>query len=404
MSDQTANTPPAEFSHWVSDALNQIYDSAVLQSHPLRKALFPLETNPIRRCQLLRKTLLDAIHSLEPNAKVPSSAPDWRLYRLVELRFIEGLNPNEAMTRLGLAKSQFYRDQSRAIEMLVEILWAQMPSGALVNEPDNARTQLINKEVERLFPSREGESIQAGALAHDLRQIILPLSIDKKVIIGDFNLDALNRKIYDRILLRQALLTALTAALDMDGVAKLHLRSNESGATHTIRVDAEVDSMKATSLTGILEQLETCRLLVEALGGRLSTTTGTRRIGFTLTFGENHERLLLVIDDNAGMADLFRAYLKGYVWHVIGASGGTDARNILREIKPDLILLDILMPQEDGWELLRMLKSDAASKDIPVIICSVLKQPQIALQLGARAYVGKPVSQQDLLDIITEFN
>ncbi len=374
----------------------------MLQSHPLRKALFPSETNPLRRSQLLRKALLDAIHSLEPGPGVPGSAPDRRLFRVIELRFIEGLNPNEAMSRLGLAKSQFYRDQARAIEMLIEILWALVPPGSANLEQDDPRSQLINAEVERLAPSRESEGIDAPTLANDLRQIIAPLAEEKKVQIGKFDLRILHKKPYERVLLRQTLLIALTSALDLHSLTGIDVYGQEAGRSHNVIIAATIEDLPDCSLRDINDQLEACRLLLDALGGRLDIKSKKDQIIFTLTWLEYRERLLLVIDDNSGMADLFRMYLKGEVWHVTGASGGAKAREILRETHPDLILLDILMPQEDGWELLRAIKTDEASKNIPVIICSVLKQPQIALQLGAAAYVEKPVSQQELLDVISE--
>jgi CheY-like chemotaxis protein len=155
-------------------------------------------------------------------------------------------------------------------------------------------------------------------------------------------------------------------------------------------------------LSGLSETLEACRLLAEALGGGLQITAGEAEITLTLTWSVNQSRLLLVIDDNTGMADLFRVYLKNANWVVLAASGGREAREILRENKPDLIILDILMPQEDGWELLRAFKTDETSKSIPVVISSVLKQPQVALKLGASAYVEKPVSQQTLLDTLAQ--
>jgi CheY-like chemotaxis protein len=403
MSDTHPTISTDDFSRWVSDAIGQLYDSVALQSHPLGKALYPTEAHPIRRCQALRKALLDAIHSLEPGPGVPGSAPDRRLYRLVELRFIEGLDPVEAMNRLGLAKSQFYRDQSRALEILVETLWTLLPAPQKLQDINDPRTRLIHAEVDRLSPRRESEGIDADALAADLKQIIAPLAEDRQVSIDDFNLAKLQSKTLDRVLLRQALLTALTAALDIPGMFSLKMQCRQSLDDLSILVTAATRSNFSTSIPFPSDQLEACRLLIDALGGKLETSLGPQSVTFILSWSEYRKKLLLVIDDNTGMADLFRLYLKGSGWQVAGAAGGQEARQVLRENRPDLIMLDILMPQEDGWELLRVLKTDDGSQEIPVIICSVLKQPQIALKLGASAYVEKPVSQQDLLEVVTRF-
>lgn len=62
-----------------------------------------------------------------------------------------------------------------------------------------------------------------------------------------------------------------------------------------------------------------------------------------------------------------------------------------------LIILDVLMPGEDGWELLMEFKANESTRDIPVVICSVFSEPQLARNLGAAAYLPKPVTQRALL-------
>jgi CheY-like chemotaxis protein len=67
-------------------------------------------------------------------------------------------------------------------------------------------------------------------------------------------------------------------------------------------------------------------------------------------------------------------------------------------------MLDVMMPQVDGWELLAAIKSNPATRDIPVIVCSVLKSPALALKLGAAAYLPKPVSQQALIEALARWS
>ena len=75
---------------------------------------------------------------------------------------------------------------------------------------------------------------------------------------------------------------------------------------------------------------------------------------------------------------------------------------LAREVLPAAITLDIMMPNQDGWEILQALKSDPATRSIPVIICSVLEDPELAHSLGAAAYLQKPISQAALLDVLGE--
>jgi Amt family ammonium transporter len=111
-------------------------------------------------------------------------------------------------------------------------------------------------------------------------------------------------------------------------------------------------------------------------------------------------RILLVVDDNDGYASLFHRYLVGHRWRVVGASTVAEARRVLAEVTPTVIALDVMMPKEDGWGFLLELKSDPGTRDVPVIVCSVLNEPTLARALGAAAYITKPVNQQSLIDAL----
>jgi Amt family ammonium transporter len=87
-------------------------------------------------------------------------------------------------------------------------------------------------------------------------------------------------------------------------------------------------------------------------------------------------------------------------WEVIGAADGESARAEILRRRPTVILLDVMMPREDGWEFLVGIKARDETRDIPVIVCSVLSEPQLAATLGAFAYLTKPVTQQALLGVL----
>jgi CheY-like chemotaxis protein len=113
---------------------------------------------------------------------------------------------------------------------------------------------------------------------------------------------------------------------------------------------------------------------------------------------------LLVIDDNQDFVDLFRRYLAGYNWQVIGAVDGVEARQALAEIAPTVIILDVMMPREDGWELLVALRAESLAGSTPIIISSVLNEPRLARTLGAADYLAKPVSQAALLHALAPWS
>ncbi len=109
-----------------------------------------------------------------------------------------------------------------------------------------------------------------------------------------------------------------------------------------------------------------------------------------------HKKTVLAIDDNPEAIDIIRKYL-GEDYKVIGFFSGEGAVEKAKEIKPMAITLDIMMPKKDGWQVLRELKEDPETQDIPVIILSIVDNKRLGFSLGAAEYIVKPVEKQVLL-------
>jgi CheY-like chemotaxis protein len=109
---------------------------------------------------------------------------------------------------------------------------------------------------------------------------------------------------------------------------------------------------------------------------------------------------VLVIDDNEGLPDLFQRYLQGTPWQVLAAATAEEGLRLAHERHPHAIVLDILMPGTDGWSVLQELKANPATAHIPVLVCSVFSDPELARAQGAAAFIPKPVSRQALLQAL----
>ena len=109
------------------------------------------------------------------------------------------------------------------------------------------------------------------------------------------------------------------------------------------------------------------------------------------------ERTLLVVDDNEDILELFRGYLGPHRYRVITAQTAPEALEKAREFQPYAVTLDLMMPDQDGWEVLQRLLHQPDTRHIPVIVCSVLRQKELALSLGAAAFLEKPVTEQTLV-------
>ncbi len=118
----------------------------------------------------------------------------------------------------------------------------------------------------------------------------------------------------------------------------------------------------------------------------------------------NKKKRILCIEDEAEMIDLTRLVLEREGFEVLGAVGGMQGLEIIKREKPDLVLLDLMMPDIDGWEVYRQMKADPQMTTIPVIVVTARAQ-NIDKVLGLQVakvddYVTKPFGPKELLESI----
>jgi DNA-binding response OmpR family regulator len=115
---------------------------------------------------------------------------------------------------------------------------------------------------------------------------------------------------------------------------------------------------------------------------------------------------LAYIEDEAEMIDLVRLILARNGYTVMGANGGREGLELIRNELPDLVLLDLMMPDMDGWEVYHQIKSEELTRDIPVIVITA-KALNIDKVLGLHIakvedYIAKPFSPQELLERVDQ--
>jgi CheY-like chemotaxis protein len=111
---------------------------------------------------------------------------------------------------------------------------------------------------------------------------------------------------------------------------------------------------------------------------------------------------VLVVDDNPKTLRLFQRYLEPHRYRVTPVQESADAVRLVRELQPDVVILDIMMRGMDGWQVLQSLRTDPATRGIPVVLCSVLGEDELARAVGADLYLRKPVSQSALVAALAQ--
>ncbi len=107
--------------------------------------------------------------------------------------------------------------------------------------------------------------------------------------------------------------------------------------------------------------------------------------------------LILCVDDDTGVINLYRRYLHVRGYRVFGLTDSNRVVDVAERLDPYAITLDVMMPHKDGWEVIRDLKDNPETSDIPVIICSIVSEQERGISLGAADYLVKPIMEEDLV-------
>jgi CheY-like chemotaxis protein len=185
----------------------------------------------------------------------------------------------------------------------------------------------------------------------------------------------------------------------MGGDISVHSEAGK-GAKFTIRIPADVQvaidsdasELHVIDATSALPQETSSAPLKDiasAIGNRPGATAGT---------GDR----VLIVDDDRSFLDLADRLLRKEGFTAVCTDAPRSALQLARTVKPDVILLDILMPEFDGWEVLQALKNDSSTAHIPVVILSVTDERKRALELGAHTVLARPADRVDLIQTIQD--
>jgi len=377
------------FHKQVKDALEHLHDAAHLQVHSLLSQMTDAVADSQQtRAQRLRAWLKNAIEQLRPPQDLPSNAPEWRSYLALRYRYIQRMNPANIESELGISQRQLYRELNKGLDALANLLWEQRtpPDQTTARAP---ATQELENELSQWTLARQSGDVRA--LVQETLSTLKPM-IEARGIVVDAEFPAdLPNVFVDATLTRQALLNLLRFAIKQ--------------ARHTVVLRAGAQA-KHIGIVIVVEDVavdcagedwHNAELLFNAQGGILDLNRAGQ---ITILLPRPTQPRVLVIDDNPAIQQLFERYLAPQQYQVLHAQSGEDALRLVAETQPDVITLDVMMPNMDGWQVLRALAQNPATAKIPVVVCSVLREPEIALSLGARAYLKKPIDRLTLVETL----
>jgi CheY-like chemotaxis protein len=404
-------------------ALRHLYDPAVLQRSPLI-ALFGLDKRANPQA-VLRRLITDAVQHLKPEEGVPFYAGAWRIYHVLAYRYIEQSDQRTVALNLGLSIRQLRRQERLAERVLADYLWKEYgleakapnagapPSSVGTLAPSEESKTLAGPEAELtwLRQSLPSETTQVAEFIQNVLQVAKPMLSRSAVEVRCQIPDGLPPLTGQLLLLRQAFLNLLTLSARSAPQGRVHITAEVSLPVLYIHFRATVEQGSAAihqndNTHPWKERSEIAHQLVKAFGGDLKVTfKPTEReiitAQFDLPIGERRVRVL-VIDDNADALLLFERYFSGTRYEFTGVRDPEQALPLAQNLSPQIIVLDVMLPGIDGWELLGRLREHPLTSHVPVVVCTILPQEELAQALGAAAFIRKPVSRETLLSVLDQ--
>ena len=139
--------------------------------------------------------------------------------------------------------------------------------------------------------------------------------------------------------------------------------------------------------------------MIRYFGGELTVAVGAPAGGFSaeLCCPSAAMTPVLVVDDHVDTLDLLQRYLADTPYTMLPVSDPQQVVELAAAHQPCAILLDVMMPAMDGWAVLMQLRQDERTAHLPVLVCTILDQSELALSLGASGFLHKPVTRLALL-------
>jgi CheY-like chemotaxis protein len=376
---------PESFIRQVRDCLAHLYDFAALQSNPLASQIAP-DLTGLQRVQMVRRVLIETVEQLKTRESSGIPSRQERVYILLLMRYVEEVPVQEVLQQLVLSERQFYREHQRAIQTVGQLLWDRLKTRQLSDNTISVKSEIQRLWHQSSYATVNSEILLSEAIAANSKLAEhhhIAIRLHPRQALGDFNAH--------QAVLRQTIIWMLSQIITHVAVGS-EIALNIGTKDHNPVINFEI-SGPGTPISILHETLTNNPTVAEFLATLKGAITITQagRVCYLVQLQLQRERpIILVIDDNPDVVALLERYVTTMPYEIISAYDADEGFRLAQSLEPSWIILDIMLPQTDGWKMLQNLKSHPRTQSIPVLVCSVLDNPDLALSLGADAYLRKP--------------
>jgi CheY-like chemotaxis protein len=390
-----SDLPPESFERQVQDCLAHLYDFTELQTNPLADQIAP-DLTGLQRVQTVRRILIETVEQLKARKTAGIPSRQERVYSVLSMRYVEGLTIEEVVRQMALSERQFYREQHRAIQAVSQLLWDRLKTSQPQDTVISVKSEMQRLSRQSSYATVDVEALLTGAIAANAS-----LAEHREVPIHLGPLQAVGGFTAHHAVLRQTVIWMLSQIIT-HVAAGTDVALSTASVENNPGINFEISGL-GTDMSILHERLTNNPTVAEFLATVHGTITITEAdgTGYLVQLQLQQQRqVILVIDDNPDAVALLERYVTGMPYEIVSASEADEGFRLIQSVEPSWIVLDIMLPHTDGWKMLQTLKSHPQTQSIPVLVCSVLENPDLALSLGADAYLRKPPDRISFLEAL----
>jgi CheY-like chemotaxis protein len=393
-----------EFLTHLSKALNHLYDPYFL-SRSLLVSWFGLSNQP-DTFSSLQKILIEGIEAQSEEEVSSSLSPEWQAYEPLMYRFVQQMGQEEAARNLNMSVRHFRRKEHAAIQVLGSYLWAhhkiqEIPDSNRESAVEGAQQGYLLNELAWLRNVSLEKPAKLERILHEIGEISKSIAVPWDVLISFPDLSGSIEIPAHETAVKQALLNMINSAIFLarGGQLILSLSTVVGEVEITIRRCWNIEKNNRKSPSWLEDDRITFEL-IRLCDGKLMINRSEGNYSATIILPLTGQIPILVIDDNVDTLQLLQRYSTGTRYHVHTNRDPSQIFDLVEKIQPKIVLLDVMMPGIDGWQILMQMHQNPLTKDIPVIICTILPQQEVAEALNATGFLQKPIMRQAFLEVL----
>ena len=393
------------FDKAIKDALAGYYNTVTLETSPLQDC-FGLQASPMLPGHL-RRILREGIDLLKPTGAVVYGGPEWQGYRLLALRYLQSRPRHEICEELAISQTTYYRVRRQALGALTNLLWARRKTTTMTSRPNadqsDSGVRSALDEVRELARQSRRQPVGLDWLLSSAQMMLSTLASQHGVAVRIEKPQTGIQASADPAVLRQVLINMLTEVIPTIPGTALDISARESAGDAVFAIQGPTGWLADEDSLRKQRGIEMSVAVLQVYGGNLwldHRDPAHTRLYFSVPAYSRPR--ILAVDDDGDTIRYYRRIIEPHGYTVEAASNATEMRASVSRQLPQLITLDVLMPEEDGWDMLQELRATPQTANIPVIVCSVLDQPKLALAMGANHVLNKPVAPESFLALIRE--